>query len=90
MLNKAYSLSDGAVIERDATPEELASARDAANAKLKVDPADWAMRSCWKCNPSHSHFLENTNDGFLFSCVMGCGRWYYGGIDITGDGAEVD
>jgi len=82
-MNKAYSLSGDEVVEREATPEELEAARDAAKAILAKDPSGWAMRSCWNCNPSHRHFLADTTDEFLFSCVMGCGRWYYNGIDIT-------
>lgn len=82
-MNQIYRLCDGEVVSREASTEELADARAAAKAKLKADSSDWAMRSCWNCNPAHSHFLEDTNDGFLFSCVMGCGRWFYAGVDIT-------
>ena len=82
-MNKVYSLNGDEVAERDATPDELAAARSAALAKLKADPSAWAMRSCWNCNPAHSHFLADKNDGFLFRCVMGCGHVFYQGIDIT-------
>lgn len=91
-MNKAYSLSeDREVVEREASPEELKAARDAAEKRLKekAGGSGWAMRSCWNCNHAHRHFLENLSDGFLFSCVMGCGRWYYQGIDITESDEEV-
>jgi len=84
-MNKAYSLVDDEVVERDATEQELSEAREKARTKLQKDPAGWAMRSCWNCNPAHRRFLEDTTDDFLFSCVMGCGRWYWNGIDITGE-----
>ena len=84
MSNQSYFLVDGEVSSREATSEELAAARKAAKEKLKAtDGAGWAMRSCWNCNHAHSRFLEDTKDNFLFSCVMGCGRWYYNGVDIT-------
>jgi hypothetical protein len=81
--NLAYSLRAGKVISRPATPEELSAARKEALEKLRKDTSAWAMRSCWVCNPAHNHFLRDTSDGFLFNCVMGCGRYYYNGIDIT-------
>ena len=80
--NLKYSLADGKIVSRPATLEEIASARDEARAKMPL-PSGWSMRSCWVCNPAHRYFLDDTNDGFLFGCVMGCGRFYYNGIDIT-------
>ncbi len=85
MPNQVYSLIDGCLAERPATPEELETAREVARAKVKDDPANYSIRSCWNCNGAHKHFLKDTSDGFLFVCGMGCGRWYYNGIDITTD-----
>ena len=82
-MNKVYSLKNGEIVARDATPDELTKARETALDRLKKNPSGWAMRSCWNCNPAHYYFLTDPNDGFLFQCVMGCGNWYYGGINIT-------
>lgn len=80
----AYSLNNGKVVSRIASDDEVKSASEEARAKLKKDEGDWAMRSCWVCNHAHSYFLDDLSDGFLFQCVMGCGHWYYKGIDLTG------
>jgi len=90
MRNLTYSLDGERVISREATDEELKTARDAATAKLKKDNAAYAIRSCWVCNPAHSHFLEHRAESFLFHCMMGCGHWYYQGIDITTADGEAD
>ena len=87
-MNKKYWLEGDNVQSREATAEELAAARTAAKAKMAADPGSWAMRSCWECNGSHTYFLADTDDGFLFTCLMGCGRWYYNGVDITEDSDE--
>ena len=78
-----YLNEAGEPASREITPEELEAARSAALAKLEANPDGWAMRSCWVCNPAHAHFLSDLEDSFLFTCVMGCGHWYYQGIDIT-------
>jgi hypothetical protein len=89
--SRAYFLSDdGAVASRLVPSEELAAARKTATEKLEANPSGWAMRSCWVCNPAHAHFLEDLTDGFLFQCVMGCGHWYYQGIDLSGGPHETD
>jgi hypothetical protein len=82
----AYSLRDGEVVSRIASDEEVKVASDKASAKLDKDPAGYAyaMRSCWVCNPAHSHFLNDLEDGFLFQCLWRCGHWYYQEIDLTG------
>lgn len=36
---------------------------------------DFAMRTCWECNPAHEHL--KTVRG-LFTCIS-CGRWYMNG-----------
>jgi len=36
---------------------------------------DFAMRSCWECNPAHE-YLKTV--GGLFTCFE-CGRWYMNG-----------
>lgn len=82
--SKAYFLVGDKINSREVSDDELETARVAAEAKLKKDPSDWAMRSCWVCNQAHAHFLRDLQDGFLFQCVMGCGHWYYQGIDLTG------
>lgn len=77
-MNYAYSLSNDVVTRSEMTPVQLAVARaDAAK-------HDAAMRSCWVCNPAHNHFLATTADNFLFWCI-GCGHWYFNGMDITED-----
>lgn len=78
----AYSLENGEVVSRIASVEEVAAASSAAHARLQQDHVSYAMRTCWVCNPAHAHFLQN--DNFLFQCMMGCGHWYYQGIDLTG------
>lgn len=83
MSNQVYSLDGDTVASRDATETELAAAREAAHAILQKDAAGYAIRSCWVCNSAHSHFLEDRDNGFLFYCLMGCGHWYYQGVDIT-------
>lgn len=83
MANQIYRLEAGAVVSRNATEEELRLARQAALEKLQEDAAGYAVRSCWNCNPAHEHFLQEVDDGFLFACIMGCGRWFYEGTDIT-------
>ena len=60
---------------RPATAEEISAAREAFS-----DPA---MRSCWECNSAHAHFLNDTTDDFSFMCLMGCGRFFHNGIDVT-------
>ena len=82
-MNLVYSLDGDNIVSRPASEEELKKSRDAALEKVRKDPSAWAVRSCWVCNPAHSHFLKNANDGFLFQCLMGCGHWYYQGVDIT-------
>lgn len=65
-MNKVYSLdANNEVTQREATVQELATARETALARLKKDPADWAMRSCWNCNPAHNHFLRDVHDGSI-------------------------
>lgn len=88
MKNKKYRLVDDQVIAEEITKEELEHAREMAKAKMNENPSGYAMRSCWNCNSAHNHFLSNINDGFLFACLMGCGAWYYQGIDITVYGDE--
>lgn len=82
-MNLIYSLVDGEVTSREATAEELKTARDAALRKMDEKEGNWAMISCWNCNSAYKHFLEDTTDNFLFACVMGCGHWFYNGVDIT-------
>ncbi len=80
-VNKVWRLNEqGEPFSRDATQDELDSAR--AIARLKLEKADYAMRSCWSCNPAHAHFLEDLNDKFLFVC-FDCGGWFYQGVEIT-------
>jgi len=82
-MNKVYSLKDGEVVSREATPDELAATRRTALKMMDESDALPAMRTCWNCNPAHAHFLEDTADDFLFACVMGCGHYFFNGIDIT-------
>ena len=87
-LNLVYVLSGDEIASREATPKELADARQAAHERLRADPGSWALRSCWVCNPAHAHFLNDTADGWILRCFS-CGRVYYQGIDITeGDEPE--
>jgi hypothetical protein len=79
---------DGKPESRETSGVELIAARGTAYGRLECDPTDYEVRSCWVCNPAHSHFLDNLTDGFLFACLMGCGRWYYQGIDITEDSLD--
>ena len=52
------------------------------DAALKMKAAgDFAMRSCWNCNPAHEH-LKNDDPAFLFVC-FDCGHWFYRGADLT-------
>jgi hypothetical protein len=83
MQNLVYSLDGDRVVSREAREEELEAARSEAAEILKKDKAGYAIRSCWVCNSAHAHFLAGGDDGFLFCCLMGCGRWYYQGVDIT-------
>jgi hypothetical protein len=39
------------------------------------DNNDFAMRSCWECNPAHDHFKEKPG---LFVCFC-CDRWFMNG-----------
>jgi hypothetical protein len=79
-MNKLYWLDGDEIRERDATEDELVEARRAA--KEDMEKNSWAMRSCWNCNSAHSSLLKEPND-FVFRCVVGCGNWYYKGMDIT-------
>lgn len=82
MSNLAYSINGDDVISRPLNDGELKKAREEALPKL--NEGKWALRSCWNCNGSHSHFLEDTEDEFLFRC-FDCGRIYYNGMDLTED-----
>ena len=56
-------------------------ARAAAEAYLQANGGGaWIMRSCWNCNSAHER-LKDADCPIL--CLMGCGHWYYKGIDIT-------
>ncbi len=67
---------EGGCTMRDATEPELIAAREAAREKMP----NYAFRSCYACNDAHAHLMQD--DGFLFTCFS-CGKWYYGGIDIS-------
>lgn len=77
--NLKYWLDGDEIKSREVTLEELQTARDAASAKAR----EMAMRSCWNCNPAHSHFLTSKPDGFFFCCIMGCGNYFFDGINVT-------
>lgn len=42
---------------------------------------NFAMRSCWECNPSHEHLKKI---GGLFTCID-CGRYYMNGGYLSND-----
>ena len=48
-------------------------------AKAEIKKANFAMRSCWNCNPGHARLKKA-------SCVIwcfGCEHYFYKGKDIT-------
>ena len=63
------------------TPKKTKELRKEAQAWLKKNPGEFAMRSCYKCNPAHEYFRED-NSPWLMTCVE-CGHWFWRGIDIT-------
>jgi len=44
-------------------------------ARILLKNTEFAMRSCWECNPAHNHLKKV---GGLFTCFE-CGRWYMNG-----------
>lgn len=81
--NHAWSLgTDGAVASRPASPAELEAARAGAEA---VPISRISVRTCWECNPAHASFLASGGMGtdWYFHCAVGCGRWFFDGVDIT-------
>lgn len=79
--------SEGNCTTREARLEELVNARAIAHDKLQKDAADYAFRTCYKCNAAHAHLMQD--DGFLF-CCFACGHWYYGGLDISEQEEELN
>jgi hypothetical protein len=57
-------------------------AQQKAEKLIKKNPSCIFFRSCWKCNPSHKHFLQGKWGGGVLKCFI-CGHWYYNKIDIT-------
>lgn len=45
------------------------------------DASDFAMRTCWECNPAHEHLKDV---GGLFTCID-CARWFMNGDYFTND-----
>lgn len=45
----------------------------------EADGKQVVMRSCWRCNGAHEH-LKNAD--YVVYCVLGCGRFYWKGIEI--------
>lgn len=41
--------------------------------------ADFALRSCWECNPAHEHLKQADH----LICCFECGRYWYKGVCIT-------
>ena len=54
-------------------------------ARAKYELNEYAIRSCWKCNPAHE-YLKNAD--YLFHCIW-CGHWFYKGVDLTEAYEEV-
>lgn len=54
--------------------------RAEAKKLIKKDIENLAMRSCWNCNGAHEHLKEAD---YVIVCAMGCGHYYYKGVDIT-------
>lgn len=61
---------------------KLKTARTLAKQWLKNNNNDVIFRSCWKCNSAHEHLKKAD---YVFNCMMGCGHWYFRGVDITCD-----
>ncbi len=59
-------------------------ARAEAAERLKKDPTDFAMRSCWNCNEAHEHLKEAR---YIIQCFA-CGHVFYKGQQVTGDKDE--
>jgi hypothetical protein len=65
----------------------VAEARLKAEAAAKGNENLPALRSCWRCNSAHVHFLD-PRETWFFSC-FDCGRWWFleagvpGAIDVT-------
>jgi len=53
-----------------------------AAARIYMQHNNPVIRSCWNCNLAHEH-LKNAE--YPFMCAMGCGHWFYKGVDITKD-----
>lgn len=83
--NHVWSLdADGEPVSRPSTAEELQEARDEATELAReTEGSCVAMRSCWDCNPAHAHFLDGDWGDWVLACVMGCGRYFFRGVDIT-------
>lgn len=56
-------------------------ARAKANQWMRDNNNALAFRSCWNCNSGHEH-LRNAD--YVIWCFE-CGRYFFGGVDITID-----
>lgn len=45
---------------------------------------NFALRSCWSCNPAHEH-LRNAECVIL---CFACGHYFFNGVDVTFDAGE--
>lgn len=59
--------------------DEKSEARKQADAWMAANANQFALRSCWNCNPSHKH-LKCV--GYVINCFE-CGHWFFQGIDVT-------
>lgn len=62
------------------TVKELTKLRTEAKKLIAKNIDNLAMRSCWDCNGAHEHLKEVD---YVIICTMGCGHYYYKGVDIT-------
>jgi len=82
--NKKYiRKGDYEYVEKSVTEKELGEARKKATALIKKSKGEViGLRSCWKCNPAHTHFIEKGDWSWVLNC-FDCGHYYYNNIDIT-------
>ena len=85
MKNGKYTIKgDYEYTVAKATKKELDEARKKASKLLeKTKGQAMGFRSCWRCNPAHTHFLHGEWGDWVLMCFAECGAYYYNKIDIT-------
>jgi ribosomal protein S27E len=77
MKKKAVKKKTKLVAKTSGRFSDLEKLRIMAKAEMKKE--NFAMRSCWNCNPGHTRLKKA-------ECVIlcfGCGHYFYKGKDVT-------